>query len=56
MKYMPTTINIVLVVSMFVALIFLPIVLSFLKFDNFNSKSSQGKKINSENKFFKKLE
>jgi len=32
MKYMPVTVDIVLLISIFVALVFLPIVLSMLKF------------------------
>ncbi len=51
MKYMPTTIDIVLVVSMFVALIFLPIVLSSLKFKIHNNKKNKKE----ENKLFSKL-
>ncbi|MFK7780321.1 MAG: efflux RND transporter permease subunit [Candidatus Gracilibacteria bacterium] len=52
MKYMPTTVNIVLIISIFVSLVFLPIVLSFLKFKTPDLKS---KKIE-ENKLFLKLE
>jgi hypothetical protein len=39
MKYMPTTINIVLIISIFVSLVFLPVVLSFLNFDKKSLKS-----------------
>jgi multidrug efflux pump subunit AcrB len=49
MKYMPTTIDVVLIISIFVALVFLPVVLSFLKFE-------VKKENKDENKFFKKLE
>lgn len=59
MKYMPTTINIVLIISIFVSLVFLPVVLSFLNFDkkSLKSWSNENKKnINNENKLFLKLE
>jgi len=56
MKYMPTTIDVVLIVSIFVSLIFLPVVLSFLKFDSSkNSPLPQGRGAGGEG-FFKKLE
>ncbi len=53
MKYMPTTIDVVLIVSMFVALIFLPVVLSSL---SFKVKKDSSKNKNHENKLFNKLE
>ena len=56
MKYMPTTIDVVLIISIFVALVFLPVVLSFLKFESPHLASPKGRGINWENKFFKKLE
>jgi hypothetical protein len=51
MKYMPTTIDVVLIISIFVSLVFLPIVLSFLKFKIPDLKSE----IKKENKLFLKL-
>ncbi len=51
MKYMPVTVDIVLLISIFVALVFLPIVLSMLKFKikvNKNNKEN----IEHENKLF----
>lgn len=59
MKYMPTTVDAVLIISIFVSLIFLPVVLSFLNFDKKSLKSwSKNKKrnINNDNKLFLKLE
>jgi hypothetical protein len=52
MKYMPTTVDVVLIVSIFVSLVFLPIVLSFIKFKTPDLKSTKVK----ENKLFLKLE
>jgi multidrug efflux pump subunit AcrB len=42
MKYMPTTVDVVLIISIFVALVFLPVVLTSMKFKS--SKSILSKK------------
>ena len=55
MKYMPTTVDAVLIISIFVSLIFLPVVLSFLNFEKKLVKVNN-KDINNENKLFLKLE
>lgn len=55
MKYMPTTVNVVLIISILVSLVFLPIVLSFINFKNDNKKNTKWKDIE-ENKLFLKLE
>jgi multidrug efflux pump subunit AcrB len=41
MKYMPVTVDIVLLISIFVALVFLPIVLASLNFTKSESKHSE---------------
>jgi len=58
MKYMPVTIDVVLLISIFVSLVFLPIILSFLNFDKVIKRIEKEKRENkpSENKLFKKLE
>jgi len=43
MKYMPTTVDIVLIISIFVSLVFLPIVLGSLNFKSPHLSSSKGK-------------
>ncbi len=53
MKYMPITIDVVLVISIFVALIFLPIVLSML---TFNIKKWWKDDVEIENKLFNRFE
>ncbi|MDD2870457.1 MAG: efflux RND transporter permease subunit [Candidatus Gracilibacteria bacterium] len=55
MKYMPTTVDVVLIISIFVSLVFLPIVLSFLTFKIDIKKNKKGEDIE-ENKLFLKLE
>ncbi len=56
MKYMPVTVDVVLVISIFVALVFLPIVLSLLKFNIKVTKDSKWNIIEQNNKLFVKLE
>ncbi len=57
MKYMPVTVDIVLIISIFVSLIFLPVVLTSLNF-KIKKENKNNKKENSweENKLFGKLE
>lgn len=55
MKYMPTTVDVVLIISIFVSLVFLPIVLSFLTFKIDIKKNKKWGDIE-ENKLFLKLE
>jgi len=52
MKYMPTTIDTVLIISIFVCLVFLPIVLSLLNFKNINGKKVNNKNLENKNKLF----
>ncbi len=51
MKYMPTTVDVVLIISIFVSLVFLPVVLGSINF-KVNTKDTSGEK----NKLFAKLE
>lgn len=57
MKYMPTTVDVVLIISIFVSLVFLPIVLGILNFKNHPKPllTKEGSK-NNENKLFLLLE
>ncbi len=54
MKYMPVTVDIVLIISIFVSLVFLPIVLTSLNFD-IKKENNLSKKVFKENKLFSKL-
>jgi len=54
MKYMPTTVDVVLIISIFVALVFLPVVLTSMKFTP--KKDDLKKEEEHENKLFNKLE
>ena len=54
MKYMPVTIDNVLIISIFVALVFLPVILTSLNFKV--EKNNKNNFKNSENKLFLKLE
>jgi multidrug efflux pump subunit AcrB len=53
MKYMPTTVDVVLLISIFVALVFLPVVLTSM---NFSKKENKIKEKGDEKGLFKKLE
>jgi len=55
MKYMPTTVDSVLLISIFVALVFLPVTLTSLKFNIVKNKSDKEEN-KEENKLFKKME
>jgi len=55
MKYMPVTVDIVLIISIFVSLIFLPVVLTSLNF-KVKKENKKSKKEVEGNKLFMKLE